>query len=608
MTTPTLYFKLLIAALPFPVYMTDSQGIILIVNQVFCDLLGQLKEEDLVGKHVSQLPPHFSILHEQKQPSSSKVQLTIDTSKNSKKYFEMHQHILAESNGTQLGIMHCLVDVTEKKTLSDEVEILKKQVEMDLQKIYELNDAADTLREHIQQAEESADSGIRVKREFIANISHELRTPLTGIIGHLDLIKQGSELNQSGTIDTIRTNAEHLLVMINSMIEYSKFESNAIQIYPVEFELKELLIEIIKPYKFKAKQKGLFIQSEFFDNLPLFVIGDPKRIDETLSYVLDNAVKFSTKGMIVFQALWVDGCLQCNIIDQGIGIPKEEIELIFEPFHQFVYQYQKPDGAGLGLSKCKALVQLMGGKIEVESTLGKGAHFSVNIPLVPIKQHKDTYKNILGFQGEKIKILIVDDINMNRLFLSEQLKQLGFEVFEAENGERGIEQAFQHEPDVIFMDLMMPVLDGFRATERIRQNTALSKTIIIALSAAETENTYTMCKMAGCDGFIVRPFHIDKILRAIKKNVHVKWIYQSDIKPESDEYTHIIKPPEHELRKLYQLTLEGDIFSIQKHANKLHTLGNEYTPFARMLSDLAKQLKINQIKEFLEKYIDPNEC
>jgi CheY-like chemotaxis protein len=285
---------------------------------------------------------------------------------------------------------------------------------------------------------------------------------------------------------------------------------------------------------------------------------------------------------------------------------------------------QKPEGTGLGLAISRQLVQMMGGELKVKSTLGKGSIFWLDLDFPGVDQLTDTEKvdkrNIISFVGSKRKVLVVDDKAANRSVLVNLLQPLGFEVTEATNGLDGLNKAQEFKPDVIFMDLVMSVMDGFEATRRLRLLPELKEVVIIAVSASVFEFDQKQSRGVGCDDFLAKPIQIAELLEKLRVHLGLEWVYeearsnkqqQEDINPKSQigiiaqepqEELKFIAPPAKELAILLDLAMRGDLRSIAQKAAELEKLDEKLVSFASHLRQLAKDFKGKKILEFLKKY------
>jgi CheY-like chemotaxis protein len=313
--------------------------------------------------------------------------------------------------------------------------------------------------------------------------------------------------------------------------------------------------------------------------------------------------------------------------DTGIGIAPEQLEEIFLPFQQVGEESRKTEGTGLGLAISRQLVELMSAPLNVKSTVGKGSTFwfDLDLPEVAFRDDvaSDWARNIIGFKGNKQKVLVVDDKWENRSVLANFLEPLGFEVVEAKDGLDGLNKAQEFKPDVIFMDLVMPVMDGFEATRRLRISRELADVVVIAISASVFDFNQQQSHEAGCNGFLPKPFREADLLETLRVHLGLEWVYEEkdevarmkdeqknslypELRPAAltdlTDQTSIVAPPKEEIAALLDLAIRGDLRGIVKQAERLEALDQQWIPFATHLRQLAKGFKGKQIREFLKQY------
>ncbi|MBD2434481.1 MULTISPECIES: hybrid sensor histidine kinase/response regulator [Fischerella] len=501
-----------------------------------------------------------------------------------------------------------------------------------------------------QRAEEAAAAANRAKSEFLANMSHELRTPLNGILGYAQIFQKSKNLTeqQINGVNIIYQCGEHLLTLINDILDVSKIEARKMELYSKEFHFPIFLDNIVQMCFVNAHKKGISLVYKVLSPLPTIVRADEKRLRQILINLLSNAIKFTEKGSITFTVDVIGDRkgvigkeekpnqfpitnyqlpitkIRFQVEDTGIGIAPDKLEEIFLPFQQVGEDSRKPEGTGLGLAISRQLVQMMGGELKVKSSLGKGSIFWLDLDLPEVDQQTNAQnldeRNIISFVGSKRKVLVVDDKWANRSVLVNILQPLGFEVIEAANGLDGLNKAQQFKPDVIFMDLVMTVMDGFEATRRLRNLPELKEVVIIAVSASVFEFDQKQSLGVGCNDFLSKPVRVAEVLEKLRVHLGLEWVYeearsngqqQEDINPksqisilaqESKEELQFIAPPAEELAILLDLAMRGDIKSIAQKAAELEKLDEKLLPFARYLRQLAKGFKGKKILEFLKKY------
>jgi len=486
----------------------------------------------------------------------------------------------------------------------------------------------------LAEARDQALAANKAKSAFLANMSHELRTPLNGILGYAQILKKDKSLNsrQKEGINIIQRSGEYLLTLISDILDLSKIEAGKIELYPSEFHLAQFLNSIAELFKMRATQKGIVFHYEFPKNLPTGIHADEKRLRQILINLLSNAIKFTKQGEVRLKIDYYHQKLVFHVSDTGMGISEEELECIFLPFRQAGDPNYKAEGTGLGLSITKKLVEMMGGQLQVESTLGQGSSFWIDLDLPVtwdmIDEQLIEKPNIIGYQGKNIKgtgdrgqeigdrdsekyqILVVDDKWENRTVLIEMLTALGFEVIEAVNGKEGFEKACASPPDLMIMDLMMPVMDGFEATRQIRQVPKLSKIPILAASASVFEFHRQESINAGCSDFIAKPIRGDELLDLIGKHLQLTWIYEEKtatvavVEAQSTIAQPVIGPSKEQASDLFDIAMIGDINGILEKIEQLENADAQLAPFANQIREFANNFELEKISEFVQKYLN----
>jgi CheY-like chemotaxis protein len=299
--------------------------------------------------------------------------------------------------------------------------------------------------------------------------------------------------------------------------------------------------------------------------------------------------------------------------DTGVGIPNDKLQEIFHPFHQVGERRGAIEGTGLGLAISQRLVRLMGGELQVSSTVGQGSTFwfDLDLPIVtdvrmPPEPQSDL-QQIIGYKGRRRKLLIADDQPQNRRLFVKILETLGFEMAEAVNGQDALTLAATLQPDLILMDLRMPQMDGFEATQKLRQDPELKDIVVIAISASVFITTRQESISAGCDDFLTKPVQLEELLDCLRIHLELEWHYKEREPQESEILTAeppLIPPSQEALHELFRLSMRGDVSRLQERAKELKTLNPALIPFAEKLYQLAKALHIDAIQEFIMQYME----
>jgi signal transduction histidine kinase/CheY-like chemotaxis protein len=481
----------------------------------------------------------------------------------------------------------------------------------------------------LKEAKEAADAANCAKSDFLANMSHELRTPLNGILGYAQILRQSKIIPESekAKLDIINQCGSHLLTLINDILDLSKIEAQKMELHPTDFHFPSFLQGVAEMCRIKAEQKGIEFIYQCDGRLPIGIQADEKRLRQVLINLLSNAIKFTEKGRVVFsvksQALenvvHPQGktiyCLRFQVEDTGIGIDSEHLEKIFLPFEQVGSVKKQAEGTGLGLAISQKIANLMGSTLNVQSQLEEGSLFWFDVELPEAKEWAEKSKlsqqgNIIGFKGEKRKILVVDDRWENRSVLVNLLEPLGFEMSEAENGREGLKQAEKGQPHLIVTDISMPVMDGYEMLKQLRQLPQFQDVPVIVSSASVFETDRQKSLDAGANDFLPKPVQAHSLLEALEKLLKLEWIYEQKQAEGNGEVNNtgnsIVPPSAQDLAVLLDLSRKGLVKNLLQEIENLERQDRNLLPFTQKIRQLVKGFQMRQLRSFIEQYQERN--
>lgn len=435
-----------------------------------------------------------------------------------------------DEDGRPVRFIGTSLDITERKQAEDELCHYRDQLE-------------ETVRQRTMElllARDAAEAANKAKSVFLANMSHELRTPMNAILGFSNLMRRDPQLSedQRENLDIINHSGEHLLNLINDVLEVAKIEAGRLQLEIASFDLEAVVRDVTEMMQIRAREKGLRLLLDQSSEFPRYIKGDEARIRQIIINLINNAVKFTGEGGVTLRLGVINNGRQHLLIeveDTGPGIAPEDRQRLFEPFVQLA-EDDAQHGTGLGLTITRQFVQMMGGSIAVESHLGKGTVFRVDLPYMVASQAE-----MLGLEiskpGEVVglapgtpgyRVMIVEDQLENQLLLGRLMTELGFEVKVVENGRQCLEWFQSWHPDLIWMDRRMPVMDGIEATKLLRQLPNGQTVKIVAVTASVFKEQQQEMLDAGMDDFVRKPYHFEEIYDCLARQLNVEYRYSSE--------------------------------------------------------------------------------
>ncbi|MGD9007849.1 MAG: ATP-binding protein [Desulfobacteraceae bacterium] len=476
----------------------------------------------------------------------------------------------------------------------------------------------------------SAETANRAKSEFLANMSHELRTPLNAILGFSQLMRRdpGISPEQLKNLETIGRSGEHLLSLINDVLEFSKIEADRTVLNQEDFDLHRLLFGIEEVFRLKVREKGLFLDFVLETDVPQYVHADQNKLRQILTNLLANAVKFTLSGKITLCARNIGPAKQTDtqrslihfeVADTGAGITPEEQEQIFDAFFQSDRQRSFQEGTGLGLSISQRFADMMGSGLKVNSVVGKGTTFSFDVRVKNAQNIKtissQLKRRIIGLETgqQAFRLSVVEDDENNRNLMVKLLKSVGFEVEEAFNGRDAIEIWEKWHPHLIWMDIRMPIMDGYEAiaTIKSKMNNSPSEmdTKIIALTAGAFEENRINAMAHGADDFVRKPFRESDIFQMMERHLGVRYRYeergnsldtgQNEVNTDNKHLAgSILNLPDNVIAMLEEAVELSDSAMIDEVIEKIRI---KDTPLAQTLSKLAENFDYDRILDLIPK-------
>jgi PAS domain S-box-containing protein len=466
-------------------------------------------------------------------------------------------------------------------------------------------------------AKRSAEDASNAKSTFLANMSHELRTPLNAILGYAQILQ--GEVGLSGKqmqgLKTIKESGDHLLQLINDILEISKIEVGRIDLVNQVFSLDVFLNNINNMMNVRANDRAIQFTHWKGPGVPANVIGDEKRLRQVVLNLLNNALKFTDKGVITFGVELIEGSpystektVRFQVQDSGVGIAKEQQQKIFQPFYQVVDRKRNTEGTGLGLAISRQLLSLMGGELHLKSEPGKGSLFWFDLKMEEcaegVERISGAEERVAGYRGERKHILVVDDNMTNRDVLKHLLSHLGFDLSEAENGKIALERIAEKRPDAILLDLRMPVMDGPELLKHVKSDAEMKDIPVIAISASVSEKVQRKVMQNGCVGFLSKPFKMNDLLDVLGRNLQLEWVYEEKIKvkeePVEVENIRLPEPLSETMQKdLMAAASRGNVKKLLAILENMDRLDTDGAKWRDILVPLAQNYRFDEILQIL---------
>ena len=493
----------------------------------------------------------------------------------------------------QFNEMLSIIDRNEKALKNSNVELEQKVEERTV-------DLAKALRE--------STAANHAKSVFLSHMSHELRTPLNAINGYSQILVRQENFTaaQRKQLGTIYKCGDHLLKLINDVLDYSQIEAGHFEVENAPFNLLRLLRRVSDMMRLQADQKDLYFNLISSDGLPETVNGDGRRISQVLLNILSNAIKYTVKGTIHFRIYPEEGShIVFEVEDSGAGIPEEIKDQSFSPFFRASKTKKMVDGLGLGMAISKEFVSLMNGEILLESEEGVGSTFRVRLPLERASEDAPSncrYQDITGYKGKKRKLLVVDDNISNLSVLVSLLEPLGFEIRTVDNGGGVCGAVDEFKPDALLLDLRMPDVDGIQVLKDLEGISYSGK--VIGVSATGIEAGRKNSFVSKCDYFLTKPVNTDELVRTLEVLFNLEWEQDHNENRFPDKNSKLRKgayklPPNNVIQQLRVYVEEGNFSGLTKHLEKHCEIQTEYDEFYKAALMQAENFDDESLLELL---------